>query len=460
LILPINTPQKPKPLDEQEPKTMKKTRYAICGLSVRGIYHFVMPLIGKNQEGGTNFNDHGELVGILDRDPRRVKAFLKEVGLEIPYYPAGATDLMIRETKPDVLLVVGPDGTHCEHIVAGLEGGCDVVVEKPMVINCEQVRRVQDAERKSGRRVRVAHNYRYSPLHKTIKRLISGGEIGRIVSVEFTYNLNTFHGSSYFYRWNRLREMSGGLSISKGCHHFDLVNWWLGDIPEEVFAFGGLNYFGPNGALRPRDAQGKTLPPAEEKRLCPIFQNHYADKADPDGNLLSTGWDKMNLAYDVQYPPEQRLYIYDDEIKVEDSYSVAVRYRSGATMAYSCNFCTPWEGYRLGINGTKGRLEVNDHSDPDPTGKTDLAAGVGLITIYPLFGGKKIIEIPPVPGGHGGADFAIQNDLFGGESQESQELELVAGSVAGAYATATGEAVWRSITCGKPMNIEKMLAGE
>lgn len=439
---------------------MKKTRYAICGLSVRGIYHFVMPLIGKNQEGGPNFNDQAELVGILDRDPRRVEAFLKNVGLEIPYYPADAVSQMIRETKADVLMVVGPDMTHCEHIVAGLEAGCDVVVEKPMVINCEQVRRVQDAERKSGRRVRVAHNYRYSPLHRQLKRMISSGEIGRIVNVEFTYNLNTWHGSSYFYRWNRLREMSGGLSIHKCCHHFDLVNWWLGDVPEEVFAFGGLNYYGPNGALRPRDAEGNALPPAEEKRLCPVFQKHYAEKEDPAGNLLSTGWDKLNLAYDVQYPPDQRRYIYDDEIQIEDSYSVAVRYRSGATMAYSCNFCTPWEGYRLGINGTKGRLEVNDHSDPDPTGKTNPAAEVGRITCYPLFGGKNVIEVPPVAGGHGGADFAIQNDLFGGESKESQELELVAGTEAGAYAIATGEAVWRSISCGKPMNIGKMLSGE
>lgn len=438
---------------------MKKTRFVICGLSLRGIYHFILPLIGKNHEGGTNFSDRAELVGILDVDRARVEAFLKKVGLQIPYYPADAAGRMIKETRADVLIAVGPDVTHCEHIVAGLEAGCDVIVEKPMVINCEQVRRVQAAERKSGRTVRVAHNYRYTPTHQRLKRMILDGQLGRITNVEFTYNLDTFHGSSYFYRWNRDRDRSGGLSIHKCCHHFDLANWWVGDAPAELFAFGALNYYGPNGALRPRDANGRPLPPADEKRQCPVFQKHYAGKVAPDSNEITTGWDQYSLPYDVQYPTEKRRYIYDDEIRIEDTYNAVVRYRGGATMSYSCNFCTPWEGYILGINGTAGRIEIVHRSDPDPTGKTSPASDTGLITYYPLFGGKQLIEIPPAGGGHGGADFVIQNDLILGPSAESKELQLLAGSEAGAHAIAMGEAVWRSIQERRPISIPGLLAG-
>jgi predicted dehydrogenase len=437
---------------------MKKTRYALCGLSTRGIYQFALPILGKNRPGGPNFDDRSELVGILDPDRARVEAFLGKADVSIPIYPANAIRRMIKETRPDTLIVVGPDATHCAQIVAGLDAGCDVIVEKPMVIDCKQVRRVQEAERRNGRRVRVAHNFRYKPTHIRLKRMILGGELGRIVNVEFTYNLDTKHGSSYFYRWNRLREMSGGLSIHKCCHHFDLVNWWLGDSPEEVFAFGGLNYYGPNGALRPRDARGNPLPPDEEKRQCPIFQKHYAERLDPATNEISTGWDDFALPYDVQYPPEKPRYLYDDEIRIEDTYSATVRYRGGATMAYSCNFCTPWEGYVLGINGTKGRVEIVRRTHPDPTGKANPTADADMITFYPLFGGKQIIEIPSVAGGHGGADFTIQNDLFGGVSRESEELELLAGSQAGACAIAMGEAVWRSIASGRPVSIGKLLS--
>lgn len=447
---------------DAETTSMKsKHRYAICGLSLRGIYQYALPLLGLNRSGGPNFNDRAELVAVLDPDRARVAEFTRQTQTNLPWYAPGAFARMIRETQPDTLIVTGPDGIHCRHIVAGLDAGCGVITEKPMVIDAKQIRRVQAAEMRNGRKVQVAHNYRYAPLHKALKRMIQTGKLGRIVSTEFTYNLDTWHGSSYFYRWNRARTMSGGLSISKGCHHFDLMNWWLDDLPEEVFAFGGLNYFGKEGALRPRDAKGRPYSSAEEKRRCPVFRKHYTGKYDPAGNAIGTGWDtRFGLPYNTLYPPGERRYIYDDEIAIEDSYSVAVRYRSGTTMSYACNFCTPWEGYILGFNGTKGRVEVVHRSDPDPTGKTNPAEDGGTITFYPLFGGRQEIKVEAAAGGHGGADFAIQNDLFIGESRESHQLELLADSEAGAYAVATGEAVWRSVRSGRPINIARLLGRE
>ncbi len=429
-----------------------KTRYAICGLSVRGIYHFVMPLLGRNHSGGPNFDRTSELVAVLDIDEARVREFYRKAGIEIPFYLPKDFARMVKEARPDVILVSSRDSSHCEYIVKGLRSGCDVVVEKPMVVSQKEVQQVVKAEKETGKRVRVAFNYRYTPTHKKLKRMIMEGMLGRITNVEFTYNLDTFHGASYFYRWNRERQYSGGLCIHKCTHHFDLINWWLADIPAEVYAYGALNYYGAKGAHRPLGKGGRPLPSAEEKRNCPYFKRHYAGKARPE-DPVTTGWDGFNLPYDVQYPPEKPRYIYDKEIDIEDTYSVLVRYRNGASLAYSCNFSTPWEGYILGINGTEGRAEIVQHSNPDPTGKTSAAGHKDEIIFYPLFGGKKIIEIPPAAGGHGGADFVIQQDLFGKPSKESLELSLVAGSRDGGYSVAIGEAVWRSIKNGKPIRI-------
>lgn len=434
-----------------------KTRYAICGLSCRGIYHFVLPLLGKNHAGGPNFNETSELVAVLDIDERRVRSFYEKAGIQLPFYLPADFARMVAETRPDVILVVSQDYSHAEYIVKGLRAGCDVIVEKPMVINGEQVRAVQAAERETGKRVRVAFNYRYTPTHRTLKRMITEGKLGRITNVEFTYNLDTFHGASYFYRWNRERARTGGLCIHKCTHHFDLINWFLGDTPVEVFAYGALNYYGAKGAHRPHDTKGNPLPPIEERENCPYFKKHYLGKCKPEDVAPVTGWDSYNLPYDVQYPPEQRRYIYDSAIDIEDTYSALVRFQSGASMSYSCNFSTPWEGYVLGINGTEGRVELSHHSNPDPTGKTAEAEEKSVIVFYPLFGGKQVIEIPPVLGGHGGADFSIQSDLFGTPSPESVELKLVAGSTEGAASVAIGEAVWRSIKERRPITVAELI---
>ena len=99
---------------------MKRRRFALCGLSTRGIYHFALPLLGKNDPAEPRFTDCGELVGILDTDRERVATVLRSVQARVPYYPADALARMIRETAPDVVIAAGPDGTHCEHIVGAL----------------------------------------------------------------------------------------------------------------------------------------------------------------------------------------------------------------------------------------------------------------------------------------------------------------------------------------------------
>ena len=40
--------------------------------------------------------------------------------------------------------------------------------------------------------------------------------------------------------------------MHKSTHHFDLVNWWLADVPTRVYARGGLRFYGAANAGRPR----------------------------------------------------------------------------------------------------------------------------------------------------------------------------------------------------------------
>lgn len=433
---------------------MSKKTFALCGLSTRAIYHFALPLLGAGGPGTNDFSGTCKLAGILDLDTRRAAEFLARIGKRIPVYSAGEIGRMARETGAETVLVATPDYLHAENIVDALEAGCDVIVEKPMVISLDEVQRVREAEKRTGRSVIVAFNYRYSPQSQAIKRLILEGRIGRVTNIEFTYNLDTFHGSSYFYRWNRERAKSGGLNIHKCCHHFDLINWMLDDVPEEVFAFGKLNYFGPEGALRPRGQGGNALDRVSERKQCPVFQTHYAAKADPSTTAVSTGWDAFDLPYDVQYPPQEARYIYDAVIDIEDTYSVVARYRGGASLAYSCNFCTPWEGYLLGINGTEGRIEAEQRTNPDPTGLSVSRERHKRLFITPLFGRREEIEIPEMAGAHDGADPLLQRDLFEGVSEHSRRFGLVAGSREGGLAVAMGEAVWLSIRDRQPVDIE------
>ncbi|MDR6884030.1 Gfo/Idh/MocA family oxidoreductase [Bacillus sp. 3255] len=427
-----------------------KKRYAICGVSGRALGMFAKPIL-------STFSGSCELVGLLDRDQARFELFRSRFPeqQEIGTYSEHEFDRMVKETRPDVIIVAGRDDTHARYIIAALEHDLDVITEKPMVTTGEDARRVADAEQASKGKVTVTFNYRYAPIHTKIKEMILEGKLGRITSIDLNWYLDTYHGSSYFKRWNRVRELSGGLSIHKCTHHFDLVNWWIGQQPVEAFSYGALNYYGAEGEANPKKEDGRFCSTCELTEECDYYSRWNARSKNlqvQDDHLGSLGAVKNKFPYS-DYRPDQ--CIFDSQIDIEDTYTATVRYNGGALLSYSVNFSLPYEGYRLAINGTKGRIESVEYHMPS---RTPFPTPVQTIDYFPLFGSKETIHVVHREGGHGGGDPLLLEDLFMGEDRR-RPYRILSGAVDGAYSVATGEAVWRSVKEHRPVTIAEVLGG-
>jgi predicted dehydrogenase len=237
------------------------------GVSNRAIGMFMEPILNT-------YSDGCKVVGLLDVDPKRFEICKTKLPAlsDLPEYLPEQFDQMITETKPDVIIVAGRDDTHVHYILKGLEHDLDVLTEKPMATTAADCGRIMAAEAKSKGTVTVTFNYRYSPIHMKIKELILEGKIGRITSVDLNWYIDTYHGASYFKRWNRVRELSGGLSIHKSSHHFDLINWWLDQKPVEAFAYGALNYYGAEGELNPKKEDGRYCGTCDVKDQCAYYR--------------------------------------------------------------------------------------------------------------------------------------------------------------------------------------------
>ncbi len=195
-----------------------------------------------------------ELAGICDSNPGRLDLANKWIAGQkktkaVPQYSDGEFDRMIKEQNPDVVIVTTQDSFHDKYIVRAMELGCDVITEKPMTIDEKKCRRIVEAVKRTGRKVRVTFNYRYSPPRSQVKEILMSGVIGRIISVDFQWLLDTSHGADYFRRWHREKKNSGGLMVHKATHHFDLVNWWLSANPVEVFGMGARRFYGDRSGL-------------------------------------------------------------------------------------------------------------------------------------------------------------------------------------------------------------------
>lgn len=137
----------------------------------------------------------------------------------------------------DAVVISTPNSTHAALALETLKAGKHLFLEKPIGITAEECRVVHAAAEASDRVVLVGHELRYSPFFQKMKSLVDVGEIGRPRMVWTREFRGPFQPKSG--QWIQDARLSGGMMVDKNCHHFDLMNWWVGTRPRRVAAFGG-----------------------------------------------------------------------------------------------------------------------------------------------------------------------------------------------------------------------------
>lgn len=153
----------------------------------------------------STYRDRCALVALCDTNQTRMDFYNREIAEKcgadpVATYPASDFDRMVREQRPDVVIVSSIDRTHHEYIVRAMDLGCDVITEKPLTIDIEKCEAILDAVARTGRKLTVTFNYRYAPLRTKVKELLMEGAIGEVKSVHFEWLLDTNHGADYFRR--------------------------------------------------------------------------------------------------------------------------------------------------------------------------------------------------------------------------------------------------------------------
>jgi predicted dehydrogenase len=388
---------------------------------------------------------------------------LSEAGLDVSnVITAHPDDLegVLKETEADRVIITSPDFTHADLIVRSLDAGVDVVVEKPLTIDPESTRRIAEAVDRSGRQVVVTHNYRYSPRNSGLKKLIKNGSIGAPLSVTFEWVLDTAHGADYFRRWHRDKANSGGLLVHKASHHFDLVNWLLADSPNQVYARGGVRFYGSENAA----ARG--LPPRPERGT------HDGPRSPWELDLRSDPRLKALYLDSESYDGYQRDQdVFGPGVTTEDNLAVIVDYARGATLSYALNAHAPWEGYRIAVNGDEGRadLEVVERAavltdaagnvviDPSAVPESSSRTGGERLTLQRHWETAQDVKIEEGTGGHGGGDALLLADVFRGAGDDW--LERASDWVDGVRSIAVGMAGNESLRTGMPVKIADLNLG-
>jgi len=426
----------------------QKRRYAQVGLGGR---HSMF-----REAAVERFSETSEMVALCDSNEGRLRLAQEELhadsGIEVPGYLAGDFDRMVSETRPDCVIVTTRDSFHDEYICRAMALGCDVITEKPMTTDEQKCQRIIDTQRRTGKKVTVSFNYRYAPPRSQVKDLLMSGVIGEVLSVDFHWMLNVHHGADYFRRWHRNKVNSGGLMVHKATHHFDLVNWWLGTVPESVYASGHRRFYTPETADRyGLTNRAERCHGCPEAAKCP-FQISLADMDRAR---------KLYLECEEHDGYFRDRCVFSGEIDIEDSMNLVVNYVNGVKMSYSLNAFLPWEGYVVSFNGTKGRLEhkceetVYINADGSIPGA--LVKEGTWTRIYLHWLPAYEVEVWEGEGGHGGADPVMLNYIFEPEKQPEDKLMRAADQRSGAWSILTGIAANHSMREGRAIGIDELV---
>ncbi len=188
-------------------------------------------------------NPRTRVVAVSSRKIESARRRAEEAGL------AGAgtydgLDRALRHDGVDIVCVCTPQHLHCENVLAAVEAGKHVVIEKPAANSLDELRRMRDAVRRRRVKTVVSFVLRWNPLFETVKAMIADDFLGRVYFAEADYQHDI---ASWWSGFEDARKRSTGVSamLTGGCHAVDAVRWFAARgryeaaDPVEVFAYSG-----------------------------------------------------------------------------------------------------------------------------------------------------------------------------------------------------------------------------
>ena len=164
-----------------------------------------------------------ELVAAADPDSDARERARSLAGVAVH---ADAAELLGRDDI-DAVVISAPTQLHAELGVQAAEAGKHLYLEKPAACQREEGRRLAVAVSESGVAAAIGFNRRFHPMCRQARELIRSGEYGQVRAVLSSHNEplddETMPG------WKRQRSTGGGVLLDLASHHFDLMEWLLGD---------------------------------------------------------------------------------------------------------------------------------------------------------------------------------------------------------------------------------------
>lgn len=265
--------------------------------------------------------------------------------------PSGYADVseLVRDPDLDLVVVTTPQCAHRPPALAGLEAGKNVYVDKPLAHNLVDARAIYEAMIRHRSPILMGFTRRYEVPWRKAFELVHDGVIGELHMI-LLRDVIPFH--TFFHRWHRRMEWSGGALNDKSSHHFDVMNWFAGSRARTLSAVGGRRVFHTDP-----EAPARCL---ECERECPyrIGATRGKTLSQEQMSIEGNSWTNAEAEF---HRADNCVFLPGADIK--DHAIMQVAYENGVVGSLFVSFFGPRseDQETMELVGTKGRILLNRH---------------------------------------------------------------------------------------------------
>ena len=344
-----------------------------------------------------------EIAAVAESDPVRREIAAAEFGIPAEKQFETGAALLSQERMGEAAIIATMDRDHYNEAIPAMEKGYHLLLEKPISPFPEETLAIEKAAERTGRHITVCHVLRYSPFFREIRKVITDGKIGRVITIQHNENIGNWHIAHSFVRGNwRRSDLSSPLIMQKSCHDMDLLVWMTGSKCSSVASFGDLTYFRKENAPAGAAERCCDCPLKEECRFS-AYRSYLPLAGNWPAAVLTDDQSEAGLREAIRTGPYGRC-VYHCDNNVCDHQVTILKFENGVTATFNLSGFTNLMTRTMKIMGEDGEIRASE------------AENVIEVTRFAGNSTEKseseIIRPEQSTSGHNGGDSGIVDDFL------------------------------------------------
>lgn len=343
------------------------------------------------------FGNDARIVSVVEPDDFKRQECAKRHSIADEFCFKNYIDFFESDKLADAVIIANHDTGHYEPAKLAILKGYNVLLEKPMSTDMEEVKAMSElSEAYSDRLFMVCHVLRYTPFFSELKKVIDSGKIGKIVCLQHNENIGYYHFAHSYVRgnWRRVSQ-SSPLVLAKSCHDMDILLWLTGSKCRNISSFGGLAHFNKESA--PDYAVARCIDCSEISNCPYSAYKIYQDPKVWPASVAAPSKTAEELEAKLKEGPYGRC-VYNCDNDTIDHMSTAIEFENGVTAVFNISAFTTDIRRTIKIMGTHGEI------------RGDMLLNEIEVSVFGK--GKELITPEVVESGHGGGDLKLFEDFI------------------------------------------------